>query len=77
MGRPPIIMTVAGVSSCGDEQAVIGFHDIELRRRIGSNQFPAVPATSENTVFGFLRDQHGVTMQAGNVAGIDAAFQGL
>ena len=77
MGRPPIIMALAGVSSCGDQQAVIGFRNVELRRRIGSNQFPALPATSEDAIFGLLRDQHGVTMQAGNVAGIDAAFQRL
>src|SRR3989442_14396936 len=61
MGCPPIIMTVAGVSSCGDQQAAIGFRNVERRRRIGSKQVPANAPTPLDTLLFMRQLPPGVT----------------
>src|SRR2546426_11646902 len=77
MRRPPIVMAPIGVSSGGYQKAVIGFDDVEFWRRVATNEFAASALPSEHTIFCLLGDQDSIAMQAGEVTGIDAAFQRL
>ena len=46
-------------------------------RRIRSNEFPTLSLSGEDAVLSCLRDENRVAMQAGDMTGVDTAFQRL